>query len=64
MDLGVAPEWESGASDSGAGPMGFTGAVSRAGTPPVGLTAVPSDEFGEGARAPMMPSTWNPDENR
>jgi hypothetical protein len=60
MDLDVAPEWESGASDSGAGPRGFTGAVSRAGTTPVGLTAV----SGDGARAPMLPSTWNPDENR
>lgn len=60
MDLDVTPEWESSASDSGAGPVGFTGAVSRAGTNPVGLTAARSDEFGDGARAPMLPSTWNP----
>lgn len=61
MDLDVSPEWESGASESGAGPMGFTGAVSRTGTTPAGLAAARSDEFGDGARAPMLPSTWNPD---
>jgi hypothetical protein len=64
MDLDVAPEWESGVSDSGAGPMGFTGAVSRAGATPAGLTVATRDEFGDGARAPMLPSTWNPDEKR
>jgi PPE-repeat protein len=60
MDLDVTPEWESSASDSGAGPMGFTGAVSSAGARPAGLTAV----SGDGARAPMLPSTWSPDEKR
>ncbi|SHW03453.1 PPE family protein [Mycobacteroides abscessus subsp. abscessus] len=64
MDLDVSPEWESGASGSGAGPMGFTGAVSRTGTTPVGLTTTRSDEFGDGARAPMLPSTWSPDDDR
>ncbi len=74
MDLDVTPEWESGpdpddassvrASSSGAGPMGFTGALSRADARPMGLTAVAGGEFGDGARAPMLPSTWSPDGNR
>lgn len=74
MDLDVTPEWESGpgpddassarASSSGAGPMGFTGAVSRAGATPAGLTALADDDFGEGPRAPMIPGTWHPGENR
>lgn len=74
MDLDVTPEWESGsdpddassaqASSSGAGPTGFTGAVSRAGATPAGLTALAGDDFGEGPRAPMIPGTWHPGENR
>jgi PPE-repeat protein len=75
MDLDVTPEWDFGpdsageasavqASSSGAGPMGFTGAGSKRGATPAGLTALVRDGLGEGPRAPMMPSTWNPDEDR
>jgi len=72
MDLDVTPEWDSGpdpdddasaarASNHGAGPMGFTGAVSRSGATPTGLTTLAPDQFSDGARAPMLPGTWNPD---
>ncbi|MUL44785.1 PPE family protein [Mycobacterium sp. CBMA293] len=73
MDLEVVPDWDAAAdsaadatsaraSSTGAGPMGFTGTVPRAGAAAVGLTELARDEFTDGVRAPMMPSTWNPDE--
>ncbi|MBA0048025.1 PPE domain-containing protein [Mycobacteroides sp. LB1] len=68
MDLDATPASDSGAgSDStsashrGAGPMGFTGTSSRTATTATGLTTLGRDEFSNGARAPMIPNTWNPD---
>ncbi|WP_418002153.1 PPE family protein [Mycobacterium sp. PDNC021] len=72
MDLDVTPEWDSGpvpddeassvrASNHGADPVGFTGAVSRSGATPAGLTALAPDQFSDGTRAPMLPGTWNPE---
>ncbi|QCH22449.1 PPE family protein [Mycobacteroides salmoniphilum] len=49
------------ASHRGAGPMGFTGTASRKDTAAAGLaTFGRSDDCGEGARAPMIPNTWDP----
>jgi PPE-repeat protein len=52
------------ASDQGAGPVGFAGTMRREVAPQAaGLTALAGDEFGGGAREPMLPGTWKPDES-
>lgn len=58
-DVGPDPvSAATGASERGAAPLGFTGAVSRAeDVRPGGLATVAGD-FGNGARAPMLPQTW------
>ncbi|MDI3313393.1 MAG: PPE family protein [Mycobacterium sp.] len=72
MNVVVDPEWDAPptvrpvastvASDQGAGPLGVAGTV-RTGeaTAATGLTVLADDEFGNGPRMPMMPSTWDPD---
>ncbi|WP_139360433.1 PPE family protein [Mycobacterium sp. D16Q16] len=50
------------ASRRGAGPMGFTGTASRQDTAAAGLATLGrNDDLSEGARAPMIPNTWDPD---
>lgn len=50
------------ASDRGAGPVGFAGAVTRPGAArPAGLSTLPGDAFGGGPTVPMMPGTWRTD---
>ncbi len=50
------------ASHRGAGPMGFTGTASRQDRAAAGLATLGrSDDLSEGARAPMIPNTWDPD---
>jgi PPE-repeat protein len=67
MDMGAAValdrnEPSATASHRGAGPMGFTGTASRQDTAAAGLARLGrSDDFSEGARAPMIPNTWDPD---
>ncbi|ULN54689.1 hypothetical protein MIU77_14430 [Mycolicibacillus parakoreensis] len=51
-----------GASETGAGPLGFAGTAAQTGAARAGgLTAVADDEAGDelgAAPTPMMPSTW------
>jgi PPE-repeat protein len=50
-------------SDRGAGTLGFAGTTRReAVVEAAGLTTLAADAFGGGPRAPMMPSTWAPDQ--
>ncbi len=65
MNVDVEPDWAtgvsgaSGASDLGAGPLGFAGTmheVPAAGA--AGLTKLAGGEFGGSPRAPMVPGTW------
>lgn len=50
------------ASHRGTGPMGFTGTVPRTGLAATGLATLGhDDDFSKGARAPMIPNTWDPD---
>ncbi|MFD6197478.1 PPE family protein [Mycobacteriaceae bacterium NPDC060252] len=49
------------ASHRGAGPMGFSGTASRKYTAAAGLATLSQEDFSEGARAPMIPNTWDPD---
>ncbi|GBE65706.1 putative PPE family protein PPE2 [Mycobacterium sp. MFM001] len=49
------------ASDRGAGSLGFAGTVRKDAASAAGLTRL-SDDFGGGARMPMMPGTWGGDD--
>ncbi|WP_078324806.1 PPE family protein [Mycobacteroides salmoniphilum] len=49
------------ASHRGAGPMGFTGTASRKNMAAGLATLSTDDDFSDGARAPMIPNTWDPD---
>ena len=68
MNIDVDPDWggppgaETGASDHGAGRLGFAGTARKesvAGA--AGLTTLAGDEFGGGPRMPMLRGTWDPD---
>lgn len=64
MNIGVTPDWgrppgAAGASDSGAGALGFAGTVADSGRRAAGLTALADDRFGSGPQLPMIPSGWN-----
>jgi PPE-repeat protein len=68
MNIDVDPEWggppgaETGASDHGAGGLGFAGTAHKdAVGEAAGLTTLTEDEFGGGPRMPMLPGTWDPD---
>ncbi|ANA96977.1 hypothetical protein BB28_03835 [Mycobacteroides chelonae CCUG 47445] len=68
MDMDTAPAAVSHtnadvtASGRAAGPMGFTGTAPRTGLAATGLATLGrDDDFSEGARAPMVPNTWDPD---
>lgn len=50
------------ASTRGAGPMGFSGTVARSDVPAGGLTRLPGDSFGGGPVSPMLPTTWDANE--
>jgi PPE-repeat protein len=68
MNVDVDPDWgpsqqepvaAAAASDTGAGPLGFTGTVRKESVAEVaGLTTLASDEFGEGPWIPMVPGSW------
>ncbi|ORB87602.1 hypothetical protein B1987_16550 [Mycobacterium kansasii] len=71
MDVEVGPEWDAPqdadpvgptASDQGATNLGFAGTVEKdTATAAAGLTTLTGDQFGAGAKAPMLPGTWQPD---
>jgi PPE-repeat protein len=65
MNIDVEPDWggppgaETGASDRGAGTLGFAGTARKeAVAEAAGLATLAGDEFGGGPKMPMMPSTW------
>ncbi|PQM46413.1 putative PPE family protein PPE3 [Mycobacterium talmoniae] len=56
------PEQTIWASDRGAGPLGFAGTATKAGTQPAtGLATLAGDTFGGGPRIPMVPGSWQPE---
>ncbi|WP_293004495.1 PPE family protein [Mycobacterium sp.] len=63
MNVDVTPDWSGQAevSDSGAGPLGFSGTSAKASEQATGLATLTDDGFGGGARIPMLPNTWSPD---
>ncbi|WP_454560982.1 PPE domain-containing protein [Mycobacterium haemophilum] len=51
-----------GASDRGAGPLGFVGAAAKAGVASAaGLITLGADEWSGGPAVPMLPSSWDSD---
>jgi len=52
---------EAAASDSGAGPLGFAGTISKRAAQAAGLAVLGGDRFGGGPAMPMVPGTWDPD---
>ena len=67
MNIDVDPDWggepvtSAGASDQGAGNLGFAGTVSKGSTRAAGLATLSDDEFGDGRSMPMLPGTWDPE---
>ncbi|BCO38109.1 PPE family protein [Mycobacterium heckeshornense] len=72
MNIEVDPDWDAprdqeaapsaAASDTGAGPLGFSGTVRKeAAAEAAGLATLAGDEFGEGPRMPMVPGSWELD---
>ncbi|GFG88048.1 PPE family protein [Mycobacterium bourgelatii] len=59
-DFDVTPEYDTQASEQGAGTLGFAGTRHKERVlQAAGLTALAGDEFGGGPRMPMMPGTWD-----
>jgi PPE-repeat protein len=63
MNIGVDPNWVASAeaSEHGAGPLGFSGTVSKSGEQATGLATLTGDGFGSGPTMPMLPNTWSPE---
>ncbi|HXS86430.1 MAG TPA: PPE family protein [Mycobacterium sp.] len=61
MNVDVDPDWATPteSSDRGAGPLGFSGTVSKNGEQASGLATLTDDGFGDGPRMPMLPNTWS-----
>ncbi|WP_293004502.1 PPE family protein [Mycobacterium sp.] len=61
MNVGVNPDWAepTEASDHGAGPLGFSGTLSKNGEHAAGLATLTDDGFGSGPAMPMLPNTWS-----
>ena len=74
MNIEVDPDWGAPggapvastiASDQGAGPLGFAGTARKgAVTEAAGLTTLAGDGFGGGPTMPMMPGTWDPNDQQ
>ncbi|MEB3050770.1 PPE family protein [Mycolicibacter sp. MYC123] len=63
MNIGVTPEWDGpsgavGASDSGAGPLGFAGTVPDNGRRAAGVAVLTGDGIDAEPRVPMLPGGW------
>ena len=63
MNVDVDPDWgtSTAASDRGAGPLGFSGTVSKGSEQAAGLATLSDDGYGNGPSMPMLPNTWLPD---
>ena len=63
MNVDVDPDWGTSteASDRGAGPLGFSGTVSKGSEQAAGLATLSDDGYGNGPSMPMLPNTWSPD---
>jgi PPE-repeat protein len=63
MNVDVDPDWGTSteASDRGAGPLGFSGTVSKGGEQAAGLATLSDDGYGNGPSMPMLPNTWSPE---
>jgi PPE-repeat protein len=63
MNVDVDPEWAESteASDRGAGPLGFSGTVSKGSEQAAGLATLSDDGYGNGPSMPMLPNTWSPE---
>ncbi|MGB6201650.1 MAG: PPE family protein, partial [Mycolicibacter algericus] len=48
-----------GSSETGAGPLGFTGTAERAAARSTGLVRLRDDGFGDGPVLPLLPETWD-----
>jgi PPE-repeat protein len=61
MNVDVNPDWRASTevSENGAGPLGFSGTVSRSSEEATGLTTLTDDGFGSGPTMPMLPNTWS-----
>jgi PPE-repeat protein len=58
-DIGVVPDFGVGASEQGAGPLGFADTARKdTAAQAAGLTMLDGDEFGGGPKMPMVPGTW------
>ncbi len=71
MNVEVDPEWgdpsarDPVASDRGAGTVGFAGTVGKhSGAPAAGLATLVRDEFSAGPTTPMVPGTWDSDDQQ
>ena len=51
------------ASAKGAGPMGFSGTADKGTAEAAGLTTLAGDSFGGGPKTPMLPGTWDSDDD-
>ncbi|MDT5346208.1 MAG: hypothetical protein QOE52_5392, partial [Mycobacterium sp.] len=62
MNVDVEPEWDASTapSDRDAGPLGFSGTVSKGAERATGLATLAGDGFGGGPSMPMLPNTWSP----
>lgn len=57
------PEPRVTASETSAGPIGFTGTLTKDGTDDAaGMTELTGDSFGNGPTNPMLPGSWSPDD--
>ncbi|TDH56182.1 PPE family protein [Mycobacterium eburneum] len=64
MNVEVDPDWEEpaavGASDHGAGPLGFAGAAAKSGVAQAaGLATLAGGPFSDGPTTPMVPRSWS-----
>jgi PPE-repeat protein len=62
MNVDVEPEWggSTAPSDRDAGPLGFSGTLSKGAEQATGLATLAGDGFGGGPSMPMLPNTWSP----
>jgi PPE-repeat protein len=61
MNVDVEPEWDATTvpSDRDAGPLGFSGTLSKGAEQAAGLATLAGDGFGGGPSMPMLPNTWS-----